>query len=50
VTNVLIAQYPAMGVDKIVGHCDIASGRKTDPGSAFEWQRYRQQLEDAGRL
>ena len=50
VTNVLIAQYPAMSVDKIVGHCDIAPGRKTDPGPAFDWHRYRQRLEDAGRL
>jgi len=49
VTNALIAKYPAMGVDKIVGHCDIAPGRKTDPGPAFDWPRYRQQLEDAGR-
>ena len=22
----------------IVGHCDIAPGRKTDPGEAFDWQ------------
>ena len=50
VTNVLIAQYPAMDADKIVGHCDIAPGRKTDPGPAFDWHRYRQQLEEAGRL
>jgi AmpD protein len=49
VTNVLIAQYPAMAMDKIVGHCDIAPGRKTDPGPAFNWHRYRQQLEDVGR-
>ena len=49
VTNVLIAQYPAMSVDKIVGHCDIAPGRKTDPGPAFDWHRYRQQLCPSGR-
>ena len=49
VTNALIAQYPAMGLDKIVGHCDIAPGRKTDPGAAFDWQRYRQQLQATGR-
>lgn len=44
VTNTLLKQYPAMTVDKIVGHCDIAPVRKTDPGPAFDWQRYRQQL------
>ena len=31
------ACYP---VTAIVGHCHIAPGRKTDPGSAFDWQRF----------
>jgi N-acetyl-anhydromuramoyl-L-alanine amidase len=26
----------------VAGHCDIASGRKTDPGPAFDWKRFRQ--------
>ena len=29
--------YPAITAERIVGHCDIAPGRKTDPGSAFDW-------------
>lgn len=29
----------------IVGHADIAPGRKTDPGPAFDWQRLRAALE-----
>lgn len=39
VTTYLISHYP---IDKnaIVGHCDIAPGRKTDPGSAFDWSGY----------
>ncbi|ATP11111.1 1,6-anhydro-N-acetylmuramyl-L-alanine amidase AmpD [Aeromonas salmonicida subsp. pectinolytica 34mel] len=36
--------YPAITAQRIVGHCDIAPGRKTDPGDSFEWQRYRQIL------
>ncbi len=35
------------GIDtrNIVGHCDIAPGRKTDPGPAFDWQRFRRDVE-----
>ncbi|MFZ2314989.1 MAG: 1,6-anhydro-N-acetylmuramyl-L-alanine amidase AmpD [Gammaproteobacteria bacterium] len=29
--------YPAITHDRIVGHVDIAPGRKTDPGPAFDW-------------
>ncbi len=40
VTETLIAAYPGLTKDRIVGHCDIAPGRKTDPGAAFDWPRY----------
>jgi AmpD protein len=36
----LIRVYPELE-SNIVGHCDIAPGRKTDPGEAFDWQYYR---------
>ncbi|MDO6618685.1 1,6-anhydro-N-acetylmuramyl-L-alanine amidase AmpD [Pseudomonadota bacterium] len=39
-TLVLFAQYPMLNQANIVGHCDIAPGRKTDPGDSFDWQRY----------
>lgn len=47
VTRQLMMQYPAIGLDNIAGHDEIAPGRKTDPGPAFDWQRYRNSLKDA---
>ncbi len=37
-------QFPAISIGRIVGHNDIAFGRKTDPGFAFDWAGYRQAL------
>jgi AmpD protein len=37
-TRALNANYQITG---IVGHSDIAPGRKTDPGPCFDWVRYR---------
>jgi AmpD protein len=33
--------YPSLSLDRIAGHSDIAPGRKTDPGPAFDWLRMR---------
>jgi N-acetyl-anhydromuramoyl-L-alanine amidase len=40
----LLSTYPTLSAERITGHCDIAPGRKTDPGPAFEWPRWRQML------
>jgi AmpD protein len=37
-TRELRRRYP---ITDIVGHSDIAPGRKTDPGVGFDWGRYR---------
>lgn len=35
----LIDRYPNLNKKTIVGHNDIAPGRKTDPGEAFDWDK-----------
>lgn len=35
----LCAAYPTLSTERIVGHSDIAPGRKTDPGPVFDWPR-----------
>jgi AmpD protein len=46
----LIQQYPAITWDRIVGHCDIAPGRKTDPGPFFNWAHYKQLVMQSAAL
>ena len=36
--------WPSLGAAEIVGHCDIAPGRKTDPGPSFDWSRLERLL------
>ncbi len=35
----LFGHYRGINPRHVVGHCDIAPGRKTDPGTAFDWLR-----------
>jgi AmpD protein len=40
----LRSSYPDIESDALAGHSDIAPGRKTDPGGAFDWNRLRELL------
>jgi AmpD protein len=40
-TREIMLRYPGITAERIVGHSDVAPGRKTDPGPAFDWVRYR---------
>ena len=39
VITAIVARYPKLSVSAIVGHAEIAPGRKTDPGPSFDWAR-----------
>jgi AmpD protein len=43
-TASLQQHYPLITNENIVGHCDIAPIRKTDPGKVFDWSFFRELL------
>ncbi len=47
VIEALLKRYPEINQGRIVGHSDIAPGRKTDPGPAFNWTKLAHVLDDS---
>lgn len=47
VTRQLLANYPKLTPDRIAGHDQISPGRKTDPGSAFNWVYFRSLIKES---
>jgi N-acetyl-anhydromuramoyl-L-alanine amidase len=47
--SALLVAYPLLSPTHIAGHSDIAPGRKTDPGPAFDWGRFRGRLSTGSR-
>ncbi len=45
-TGAILKVYLKITPKRIVGHSNIAPGRKTDPGPYFDWLRYRRSLGD----
>jgi AmpD protein len=45
----LLSHYRRLSLSGIVGHCEVAPGRKSDPGRLFDWPRlYRDCLQRIG--
>ena len=48
VITLLCETYAGLNPQAIVGHCDIAPERKTDPGVAFDWHQLHARLKHVG--
>ena len=45
--HLIMTAWPEVTPERLTGHCDIAPGRKTDPGPAFDWSYFRAVLANA---
>jgi len=44
VAAAIIERFPGISAKRITGHSDVAPGRKTDPGPAFDWDKFHKLL------
>jgi len=49
VCDLLMAEWD-IPLESVVGHSDIAPGRKTDPGSGFDWSRLKRDVRPEASL
>lgn len=40
IVKLLMLNWQGITKQRVVGHCDVAPGRKTDPGEAFNWDYF----------
>lgn len=38
--KLLMQNFDGIVKERVVGHCHVSPGRKTDPGEAFKWQHF----------
>ncbi|MCF7822365.1 MAG: 1,6-anhydro-N-acetylmuramyl-L-alanine amidase AmpD [Mariprofundaceae bacterium] len=48
--RVLIEHFPAISNQRIVGHQDVAPGRKWDPGRQWQWDKFHRSLSRIRKL
>jgi AmpD protein len=48
--RMLMQAFPGITAARIVGHQDVAPGRKWDPGRQWDWTRFRRSLAHVRRL
>lgn len=49
VCDALFMRYPGLHLGSVVGHQDIAPGRKSDPGASFDWSGFLATLNSRAR-